>query len=183
MPEIVTTPGQRALCIHHEILQGHALACQPGLHEDLALYLATWPLDQISEDCAEAARAHGHLAQLEAELEAIRKREGLTGDEYWPIGEAPADYEAVSRQSDETMERIRDGIFAQLIRRYFGDTLADRFEQHRADFEVAREVGRRMVIKADPDRGLNEWIADEILRKYGRAAHEQLLKRLKEEGL
>lgn len=183
VPREERTSESEALQAHREMLMGHAFAAHQT-SPDAALFLISSAAEHVAEEAAEATRDHGRLAELSVLMREIEQREGLGPDEFWKIGDAPADYEELSRESTALFEETMSNIFIHLLRRYGYGTLADLYEEDRANFEIMKEVGRRLNSMSDSrDAEVDAFFADQILKDHGRKALARLQKRLEENGL
>lgn len=86
------------------------------------------------------------LIAINAKLDTIKKREGLTEDESWYADEGPEDWKELNRQ----WERRSDEIEVELMRSFGEGELADLYLNNQAEFMRLHEAGRRVIFN-DPD--------------------------------
>ena len=60
--------------------------------------LRLYPIERVHEERLLDGLYESDLGEINAGMEAIRKREGLDDDEYWPIGEGPEDWEELEQR-------------------------------------------------------------------------------------
>lgn len=87
------------------------------------------------------------LADLTAQMDEIRQREGLGEDECWSRGEGPADWSELNNQ----YELILDIKFENTLREYDLKDIADLYHTDRNAFDALREEGRRFVFEDIPE--------------------------------
>jgi hypothetical protein len=85
------------------------------------------------------------LGKIRNRMKLIEEEYGLKPDEYWPTGQAPKEYDELSRQSDE----IYDEMFAKKLRSFGLNDLAELWNINRREFDELRERGRRSVYHKD----------------------------------
>ena len=83
------------------------------------------------------------LDDINARMDAIRRREGLDDDEYWPIGQGPADWENL----EEKYSQVLDTKFEETLREYKLNDMAELYLQDREAYDALREKGRRLLSK------------------------------------
>lgn len=82
------------------------------LSDDVAYYLLaiiaeSWAFERGCDDDAEIQR-------LTAEMDAIERREGLTDDEAFRIGEGPPDYERLRIRWDNRFDSLQSAVIREL---------------------------------------------------------------------
>ena len=86
------------------------------------------------------------LANITAQMDAIRQREGLDEDEYWSRGQGPADWEELNGQYSQ----IFDMKFEITLREIGLNDIAELHHTDRDTFDALREEGRRLVFENIP---------------------------------
>ena len=86
---------------------------------------------------------HAELGDISARLDAIREREGLDDDEFWPIGQGPEDWQELN----EEYSRVLGAKFEETLREYGLVDMADLYRQDREAYDMRREEGRRLVFE------------------------------------
>lgn len=130
---------------HKQMIRGKALQSMDTLHEDHKFIFAVMPAEEIAEEAVSVAHQRGRLAELGRRMEEIQIREGLQDDEFWPIGEGPEDYQALSEESEGLYESVHASVFTTILRRYRLKHIADLFENDRASFDARANRGRKAV--------------------------------------
>lgn len=169
------TPEDSAKLAHLTLLQACEVARHPNFLPEQVVFHAAHAADGICQDATSVAFNRGQLADLAGKLRELERRDGLKTDEYWAQGEGPEDYQDVSKELDELLDKIRDTLFVHILRTYHLADVADQFENDRLAFEIEREVGRRLVFHdriTDTD--------DYFARIFGTEAWEKVRARLKE---
>ena len=87
------------------------------------------------------------LNDISERIEAIRHREGLEHDEYWPIGEGPEDYQKLNSQYG----RILDAKFEKTLREFDLADIADLYATDTEAYDDLRERGRVLVYEGLTD--------------------------------
>jgi len=121
------------------------------LPENAGFYLVRWQVYQITEGLVETV-----LSDLDKRLDSIRKALGLAQDEFWEPGEAPAEYEQVSRD----YERASDDLFIQTLEAHGEHALAALYRADSDAFERRDEEGRQ-YFHGSADEGIPddaEWL-------------------------
>ena len=157
---------RRARAFHHIIEPQMANASGPNLSEveaETRVWLDTVDLaeaaGELHPSCRFLLRAHAvesvhyrrcldglydfELGDISARIDAIRKREGLDEDEYWPIGQGPEDWEELSEQYSQVL----DAKFEETLREYGLVDMANLYRQDRKAYDLRREEGRRLVFE------------------------------------
>jgi hypothetical protein len=94
--------------------------------------------------------------------------------EFWLRGNGPQDYDQLNDEFSRVLEGVSDTVFLFVMRRYHMDEQADLFEQNRTEFEIQREIGRRVVYRVDDEGGKD---ADRFRKEYGEEALQRVLSR------
>jgi hypothetical protein len=81
------------------------------------------------------------LERLSSQMNEIMQAHGLSKDQYWKKGDAPAEYEALSVEWD----RVHDLLHAAAFNEYGEPEIAAMFIDRRAEFDAMRERGRVQV--------------------------------------
>jgi len=189
LPDEQQTPEQEAICYHNELLRDQVLRQRPNVPEDEGLYFIAWTAERIADEACFNANDKGRLAELGKQMDEIEKREGLSANEYFPVGTAPEDYQKIATESDAWFDKIEDLILESILKRYHCNQILDLFQHDRATYAVMREVGRRLVnsrmseTDKDDSKELDDHIANGIREKFGQPAFELLQRRLRAAGL
>jgi hypothetical protein len=175
-------PSEEAEHWHEMLIWGHSLSDRrlPG---DLVTSHVVHQVMDVADSACTVAFDEGEIAELESQLRAIEERKGLGPDEMFVrIGDGPPDHDAVASKLNDQLERISDTVVSALLSRYQFRELEDLFENDRAEFEIRREVGRRLVHGESPS-ALTEFIESHLRSKFGAAAIGRLHQRLRQAGL
>ena len=105
--------------------------------------LRLFPIERVHEERLLGGLYESDLGEIEAGMEAIRKREGLDDDEYWPIGEGPEDLEELEQQYSGVLDRKLE----ETLREYGLDDIADLYHMDREAYDARREQGRRLAFE------------------------------------
>lgn len=146
IPRKQRTPEIEAEEYHRQMLRGHALRSRPGLTEAQRLFFIVYPAEMIAENAMFAPHEQDRRAVLSQQMDAIKKREGLTEDQDYLIGEGPEDYQALSRESEELYDKVRDTVLVEVLRRYQINDVVRLFEEDRETFDQLMEEGRSAVL-------------------------------------
>jgi hypothetical protein len=92
----------------------------------------------------------------------VESESDLSDDEYFPRGAGPAEYIELNCRYDEMLDRL----FADLLRELGATDLGKRFLEDQAEFDRARERGRRTLFHKDDTAAA----VDDIVRRYEREA-------------
>jgi hypothetical protein len=138
---------------HHKLMvRAKVYHSRTEIQEDHKLFFASLVAEDIADDAVSVAYESGRLAELARRMDEIQKREGLQDDEFWPIGEGPDDYQELSDESEELLDKVRDTVFTLLLRRYGLNGIADLYETDRVRFDELRERGRKIAMKYSTDQ-------------------------------
>jgi len=123
----------------HEHLFHRCYAIENLVHE------ARWMNHRYDED----------LRPISEEMRKIEEEWGLGPDEYWPIGDAPEAYQALSRQYDRVLEAKLEEAFIE-----FGAADLQRlYSAEREKFDQLVELGRKSVFLREERTRLQELVA------------------------
>ncbi|GAA5127160.1 hypothetical protein GCM10023212_31560 [Luteolibacter yonseiensis] len=175
IPQADRTPDDSARLAHLTMLQACEVARHPNFLPEHVIFHAAYAVEGICQDATSVAFSRGQLADLAGKLREFERRDGLKTDEYWAKGDGPEDYQDISKELDELLDKIRDTLFVHILRAYHLTDIADQFENDRLTFEIDREVGRRLV---SHDRITDT--EDYFARIFGSEAWEKVRARLKE---
>jgi hypothetical protein len=106
---------------------------------------AAMPVEVVHEDRFMDGQYDGALDPITCAMDETREAYDLSKEEYWPAGEAPKEYELLSRQYDSVLDKY----FATTLREFGLNDLADLYENDREEFDRLRERGRRSVFHKD----------------------------------
>ena len=101
-----------------------------------------YPIERVHDERWLGGLYESNLCEIKAGIEAIREREGLDDDEYWPIGEGPEDWEELEEQYSEVLDRK----FEETLREFGLHEIADLYQMDREAFDAQREQGRRLAL-------------------------------------
>lgn len=181
VPFDAKTPEIEARLAHLLMVQAYALCQRDGVPPEVKTFYAAFGAGGIVQDAESAAADKDTLARLSSEMEVIRRREGLSEDEFWMRNEGPADYEKLEDQYGQVLEKIEDTVFTFALRRYHLDEQANLFEQDRLTFEMHREIGRRVIFHPREDAASIEKLLDDyFLKEYGADALRRVELRVNE---
>jgi len=102
------------------------------------VFYADLPIEEIHM----ARSSEGYYADARPVLDAIRRIEsehGLPDDEYWLVGQGPPEYERLQEQHSALLEEK----YAETLREFGLDDLADLRERNPEEYARRRERGRR----------------------------------------
>ena len=121
----------------------------------------------ITGDAQMLAANKGRLGEINALTDAIRRREGMEPVDDWMLGEGPADYQALVKESERLLDRIADAVLPMVLRRYRLNDMADLFERDRRTYDLRVEIGRRISggTLADPQQ--DAWHDQRLVQQYG----------------
>jgi len=176
IPVEACTPETDARLAHLLMVQAHKLCQGDKLPPEIKTFYAAISADRIASEAVTVAMDKGELAELSASIDAVRRREGLTGDEEWRLGEGPADYRQLEAKAGRVIDRITDTIFAYMLRRYRLEEHAELFERDRVAFEIQREVGHRVLYGTGAERLMDKYFRE----TYGAAALRRVKLRTKQ---
>jgi hypothetical protein len=177
------TPDLSARRYHNQMLQAHCWRKLPTACEDEALFFLKMATLDIVNDVGDMAMDAGRIGELTRQMMEIERREGLKENDYWSIGEGPADYQAAGAESEVLQTRVEETVFLHVLRRYRFNAAAELYEKNPMEFEVMHEAGRRRVMPGDFMKlNLNRSAEESLLKEYGQAAVDLLHQRMKENG-
>jgi hypothetical protein len=175
------SPETEAKIYHLYMVQAYELCRLSHVGNELKTFYASVGAGQVVEDAEMDAYGKGMLSELSNEMEQIRLREGLTSDQFWYKGEGPDDYEFLGERYEEVIEKISDTVFTHTLNRYDLVDVAELYESNRTEFEIQKEIGRRVVfVDKDVDEEIIKRMDEMIREKLGSDAFERILKRVKE---
>lgn len=102
-------------------------------------------LEMVSDYRCEQGVYSAELGPIEAAMDAISKRHGLTDDEYWTIADQPDDYRLLS----DAYSKCLDDKLLETFREFGEDELAALREGEPEQYHALREEGRRSVFEKD----------------------------------
>ena len=105
--------------------------------------LRAWTVERVHDRRCIDGSYNSELGNISACMDAIREREGLDDDEFWPIGQGPEDWE----ESEEQYSQVLDAKFEETLREYGLVDMADLYRQDREAYDARREEGRRLVFE------------------------------------
>jgi hypothetical protein len=132
---------------HKQMVRAKVLYHRENLPEEYKLFYAAMAANKIAEEAVSVAHEQGRLAELGRRMDEIQKREELQDDEFWPIGEGPADYQELSNESEELYDKVRDTVFTTVLCRYRLNDIADLYENDRNRYDELSERGRKMIFE------------------------------------
>ena len=113
------------------------------LNPSYRFLLTLYPIERVHDERWLGGLYESDLCDIKAGIEAIRQREGLDDDEYWPIGEGPEDWEELEQQYSEVLDRK----FEETLREFGIHEIADLYQMDREAFDAQREQGRRLAFE------------------------------------
>jgi hypothetical protein len=178
----VGTPEIKSKRSHLFMVQAYGLCHRDTVAPELQTFYAAFGAGHIAQDAEMVAAYQDTCAELSAQMDVIRRREGLAEGEFWVMrDEGPQDYRELSDQYGVVLERIADTVFSFVLRRYHLNRHADLFERDRTTFEIQREIGNRVVAPvARNEAEVRKMMDDQFRRQYGGAAFKHVLTRVKE---
>ena len=105
------------------------------LPNEASFYIVARLIILIAEDRLMDDQA---IDEIGNRIKAVRKVHGLKGDQYWPMGEGPKEYRALSAEWDRAADRVTAAAF----REYGEPEMADLFENNREKFNLLYEAGK-----------------------------------------
>ncbi|HKH46862.1 MAG TPA: hypothetical protein VKM72_19560 [Thermoanaerobaculia bacterium] len=106
---------------------------------------AAIPVEGVHEGRIMDGRYDDDLQPILKSMREVEAAYGLSEEEYWPVGEAPEEYERLRYQYSSVL----DSHFALTLREFGLDDLAGLHERDREEFDRFRERGRRSVFHQD----------------------------------
>ncbi|TAU02190.1 hypothetical protein [Rhizobium ruizarguesonis] len=107
------------------------------------VFFAGYPVEGVHSDRWFAGSYDDQLAPFRQRLDDIEKEHGLSEGQFWPRGDAPPEYQAVSAMYDEILDRK----FLETLEEFGLHELADMRRNHPDDYAAMRESGRRNVFE------------------------------------
>jgi len=105
------------------------------------VYYASWPVEGVYEGRLMDGQYDKKLSPINDLMADIESKCGLKKGEYWPVGEAPPEYERLNKKYELVLDSCRTGVM-----REFGlSDLADLLLRDRSEYERLRERGRRAI--------------------------------------
>lgn len=130
------------------------------------VFFASNPVVRIHEDRWMERLSDDDLRKIEKQMDALEKKYRLKADEYWPVGEAPKDYQRLNDQYNAAFDK--DEI--KTLREFGLADIADLKENDPIEFDRLRERGRRSVFQKDEIVPILKDIVIQHERDAGRAA-------------
>lgn len=128
-----------------DLLLGARIMRDAGaLDADVAFFMVGWTILSIADD---QVANHPELRRLSAEMDAIEQAEGVAGDEYWPTGEGPDEYESLRVE----WECAHDRATADVFRDYDEPEMALLYEHDNKAFHRRYHRGRTKLFGPLPD--------------------------------
>ena len=109
------------------------------------VFYAAMVVDRIHGERWFGHQFEAELGPITAAMRSIEKREGLKSDEYWPVGEGPADHQALNAQ----YEAVLDAKTIDIFREFGLHDLADLKVNRLAEFDRLSERGSRALFHQD----------------------------------
>ncbi len=113
------------------------------LNPSYRFLLTLYPIERVHDERWLGGLYESDLCDIKAGIEAIREREGLDDDEYWPIGEGPEDWEELEQRYSGVLDRK----FEETLREFGIHEIADLYQMDREAFDAQREQGRRLAFE------------------------------------
>ncbi len=156
---IPPTPETEASWTHLSLILANWAWQSGNVVGEVAAFHAILPAEQIAEAAGSVALEKGKLREISQNIDAIRTREGLEENEFWPIGHGPLDYQDQESQFEHQFDKIFDTVIVFVLNRYGLHELANLFDQDRTQFEIKREIGRRVFTDEDGSDLVRKWDA------------------------
>jgi len=157
-----------AMILHLNMVRAYGFCRLPHIEPEIKIFYATIIAQKITMNVMMAAHNKGHLADISKRMVEIGKREGLADDEFWYCGAGPDDYNACDGEYNKIFEKIEATYFVDSLKRYEMDWVAELFENDPYEFEIQREIGRRVCMSHEKDILNNNNLIDKDLRaRYG----------------
>jgi hypothetical protein len=149
---------------------------------ELRTFYAAFGAGHVAQDAEMVAADKDTCAELSSRMDAIRRREGLAKDEFWVMrDEGPQDYRDLSEEFGRVLERVADTVFLFVLRRYQMHEQADLFERNPVQFEIYREIGRRVSFPSK-DVDIERTMDDYFRTEYGEDALRRVQSRQRNFG-
>lgn len=177
LPVESLTPEHEARLLHLQLIEAAYVASDDVFAPEVKTFYAAFAAGHVAQDAEIIAADQESCARISAQMHEIRQREGLTEGQSWELSqEGPDDYRRLDDEFGEVLSRVADTVIPFVLRRYGLNEAADLFEQDRAEFEIQREIGRRVVVPSQ-----NEEIAKVFekgfVREYGAEALARVVAR------
>ena len=104
------------------------------LNPSYRFLLTLCPIERVHDERCLGGLYESDLCDIKAGIDAIREREGLDHDEYWPIGEGPEDWEELEEQYSEVLDRK----FEETLGEYGLDDIADLYQSDQEAYDARR---------------------------------------------
>ena len=104
------------------------------LNPSYRFLLTLCPIERVHDKRCLGGLYESDLCDIKAGIDAIREREGLDDDEYWPIGEGPEDWEELEEQYSEVLDRK----FEETLGEYGLDDIADLYQSDQEAYDARR---------------------------------------------
>lgn len=181
LPLTARTPEIDARLAHLLMVRAHDLCRRDSVAPELNTFYAAFAAGHIVQDAEMVAEDKGTCAELSSRMDFIRRREGLADDEFWEMHEGPQDYRDLDDELGRVLQRIEETVFAFVLRRYHMGEQADLFERDRVEFEIQREVGRRVISPPRKEtEDIEKQMDDYFCSEYGEDALLHVQSRVKE---
>jgi len=154
-------PEDVASTFHRRMVRANVVNKMNTVAEALRLFCVALATNDIATHAVFAAEKVGRLAELSRMMDEIEEREGMGEDEYWLMGAGPADYQPLSKESDELYDLIFDTAYVTALRRYDLDAVAKLYEDDRTTHDELYEQGRMLIF--GPVR--QEWLPVQRVRR------------------
>lgn len=171
------TEARRA---HLMMVQAHELCRKEIGPPELQTFYAAFGAGNIAQEAEMVTADKPTLTELSFRMDEIRRREGLAQGEYWMAGDGPADHQKLEDEWNDRIEAVADTIFVFVLTRYRLQAQASLYERNRKEFEILREIGRRLIWSTSTD-SFGEGTMDEYFRKeWGEDAFRRVERRVEE---
>jgi hypothetical protein len=122
--------------------------------------LRVYPIERVHDERFIDGSYDSRLNTINQKLDNIRKEYGLESDEFWLIGDGPAEWEVANREFETIMKDLLCETFAE-----FGNQdLAELLQNNPNEFNRLREIGRMAVFQ--PSDTLTNTLLDEIRKQF-----------------
>lgn len=111
------------------------------LQDPEAFFLRVYAVEQVHEERMIDGDYSSELADVSAAIREIERAHGLSDDEYWSIGEGPAEWEVLCKTHDELTARE----FIRELQTFGLKVEAELREREPKQFDRRRELGRRAM--------------------------------------
>lgn len=90
---------------------------------------------------------NSELEEVTDRMDAIRQKEGLDNDEFWPIGEGPEGWDELEVEYSQVL----DTKFEDILREFSLDGIANLHQADRKTYDARREEGRLLSFEDYPE--------------------------------